>query len=218
MTINAGQFAAQIVIPTLELLDREAGIAYSELYFHLVIGTIAQESLLGTFLVQTSGPALGIGQIEPQSLTDLIASLGEREAGVLATLATPAPPAHNVVGNLPYAVAVTRLFYRHKPGNPAADTVSAHFQYYKRWYNTPAGAATLAQWKQNWALTGISIPFGTVSPRLPFTAAEDRVIRESWGNIATIAAQLGRSDKSVMGRGRLLGLPAGTRPRRSMRA
>lgn len=218
MTINAGQFADQIVIPTLEMLDREAGIAYSELYFHLVIGTIAQESLLGTFLVQASGPALGVGQIEPRSLSDLIAGLSEREAGALATLATPAPPAHNVVGNLPYAVAVTRLFYRHKPGDPAADTVSAHFQYYKRWYNTPAGAATLAQWKQNWALTGISIPFGTASSRLPFTAAEDRVIRDLWSNTAAIAARLGRSDKSVLSRGRLLGLPAMARRPQPMRA
>jgi hypothetical protein len=33
--------------------------------------------------------------------------------------------------------------------------VDALFDYYKRFYNSFQGSATLAQWRQNWVLTGI---------------------------------------------------------------
>jgi hypothetical protein len=158
MTINAKQFADEVVIPTLELLDQHAGVPYSDTAFRLVMGTIAQESMLGTWLVQEDGPALGIGQIEPASLHSLLARLTGREQMALASLATPALPEHDVVANLPYAVAVVRLFYWHvpEPLPPAPAPVAALFDYYKAHYNTPAGAATLTQWKQNWALTGLA--------------------------------------------------------------
>jgi hypothetical protein len=160
MTINAKQFADQVVIPTLEMLA-EVGIPYTETAFNLVMGTIAQESLLGTWLVQEGGSALGVGQIEPSSLNALLAALTPQEASALATLATPASPEHNVVANLPYAVAITRLFYwKVRAPLPSQNTVADIFTYYKQWYNTPAGAATLPTFKQNWALTGIDLPIG----------------------------------------------------------
>lgn len=158
MTINASQFSAQIVIPTLLTLDQVGKVPYSTVAYHLVTGTIAQESLLGTWLVQEDGPALGLGQIEPPALDDLISSLGANEAAALAMFAMPTTPEHNAVGSLPYAVAITRLFYWKKPAPLPADTVTALYDYYKQWYNTPAGAATLAQWKQNWQVTGIPLP------------------------------------------------------------
>ena len=70
MTINAHQFSTQIVIPTLQMLDQKAGIPYTDITYYLVMGTIANESLLGTWLVQEGGPALGLGQIEPATLTN----------------------------------------------------------------------------------------------------------------------------------------------------
>jgi hypothetical protein len=159
MTINPQQFASQVVTPTLQMLDQQAGIPYSDFAFHLVLGTIAQESLMGTYLVQEMGPALGIAQIEPNSLATLLTTLNPPEKAALATLATPATPAHNVVTNLPYAVAIVRLFYwKISAPLPAQSTITALFSYYKQWYNTAAGAATLAQFTQNWALTGISLP------------------------------------------------------------
>jgi hypothetical protein len=158
VTINAAQFGTQIVSPTLETLAQQASIPYSATAYNLVLGTIAQESLMGTWLVQEGGPALGIGQIEPATLNSLIGSLSAPEAAALARLATPASPAHNVVGNLPYAVALVRLFYWHVPAPLPANTVTGLFAYYKQFYNTPTGSATLAQFQQNWALTGISLP------------------------------------------------------------
>ena len=60
MTINAGQFSAQIVVPTLQMLAKDAAIPYTDTAYYLIMGTIAQESLMGTWLVQQAGPALGI--------------------------------------------------------------------------------------------------------------------------------------------------------------
>jgi hypothetical protein len=160
MTINANQFSTQVVIPTLQMLSLQAGIPYTDIASYLVMGTIANESLLGTWLVQENGPALGIGQVEPATLSSLIARLTAREAAALATVATPAAPAHNVVANLPYAVALVRLFYWHNAPAPlpAQATIAAIYAYYKLYYNTPGGAATWAGFTQNWALTGISLP------------------------------------------------------------
>jgi hypothetical protein len=159
MTINAAQFRSQIVIPTLQLLEQQAGVPYSDTAYYLVMGTIAQESLLGTFLVQESGPALGLGQIDPATLNGLIAALSPREAAALATIATPASPAHNIVSNLAYSVAVTRFYYWQIAAPlPARNTVADLGAYWKRWYNTPDGAGTAQQFAQNWALTGIALP------------------------------------------------------------
>jgi hypothetical protein len=109
MTINAKQFSSQVVIPTLQMLDEQAGIPYTDIAYYLVMGTIANESLLGTWLVQEGGPALGLGQIEPATLTSLIVKLTPQESAALTTIASPATPAHNVVANLPYAVALVFL-------------------------------------------------------------------------------------------------------------
>lgn len=157
MTINAKQFSDQIVIPTLVTLGNSAGVPYSDTAYHLVMGTIAQESLLGTWLVQTAGPALGIVQIEPPSLETVLSGLSMVQAKVLSEFAMPGSPEHNVVNSLPYAVAICRYFYWQKPPALPADTVTDLFSYYKQWYNTPAGEATLSQWMQNWLLTGIDL-------------------------------------------------------------
>lgn len=162
MTINAQQFIDQVATPVLQGLAA-VGVPYSATALNLCMGTIAQESLLGTYLVQEGGPALGIGQIEPASLATVIAALTPAQAAYLAALATPATPEHNVVANLPYAFAVVRLFYWQSPLALPPNTVSGLFDTantcaYKPVYNTPAGAATLAQWRQNWLLTGITLP------------------------------------------------------------
>jgi hypothetical protein len=160
MTINAHQFSTQIVIPTLQMLDQKAGIPYTDITYYLVMGTIANESLLGTWLVQEGGPALGLGQIEPATLTSLIAKLTAKETAALSTIATPASSTHNVVANLPYAVALVRLFYWHNAPTPlpVQATIAAIYAYYKQYYNTRGGAATLAGFTQNWTLTGILLP------------------------------------------------------------
>jgi hypothetical protein len=158
MSFDPHQFGGLIVTPTLQLLESKAKIPSSKTAFDLVMGTLAQESLLGTWLVQEIGDALGIGQIEPATLRGLVGSLTPDEQSALAELATPAAPELNVVWSLPYAVAITRLFYWKIPAPLPGDTIKELFDYYKQWYNTPAGKSTLAQWQLSWRLTGISLP------------------------------------------------------------
>lgn len=156
MTINPVQFSAQIVIPTLQALQT-AGIPYSTTAYHLVMGTIAQESLMGTYLVQVHGPALGIIQISPTTLGQLMADLTPIERGALAAWSSPSGPLIDVVNNLGYAVAVCRLFYWHVPAPLPPDTMAGIWAYYKKWWNTDAGSATEEEFMQNWALTGLAL-------------------------------------------------------------
>jgi hypothetical protein len=159
MTINAAQFIAEVVDPTLRMLADKANVPYSDTALYLVTGTIAHESLIGTYLVQASGPALGICQIEPKTLDGLLSRLRPAEREALASISTPASAAENAVSNLAYAVAICRFFYWQVPAPfPTRNTVADLFAYYKLWWNTPEGAATLAQFAQNWQLTGISLP------------------------------------------------------------
>lgn len=157
MTINAQQFITQVAEPVLEGLV-EAGVPYSATALNLCMGTIAQESLLGTFLVQEGGSALGIGQIEPTTLADLLSRIDGAQGKFLDGISTKETAERNVVTNLSYAFALVRLFYWLIPDPLPENTVSGLFAYYKQWYNTPLGATTLRQWRQNWLLTGINLP------------------------------------------------------------
>jgi hypothetical protein len=108
-----------VVIPILRLLEQQAVIPYSGRGFHLVMGTIAQESLMCTYLVQQMDPALGIGQIEPNSLALLVAALNPKEAAALASVATPASPAHNVVAQPALCSRDHPVVLPHDPGGAA---------------------------------------------------------------------------------------------------
>jgi hypothetical protein len=157
VSFNPYQFGQHIVVPVLQLLEK-AGIPYSETAFNQVMGTIAQESLLGTFLVQNGGPALGIGQLEPNSQITLLNSLTQEEVVVLDMLSNSSSPINNIIGNLPYAVAMVRIYYSKVPEPLPPNTVSGLARYWKQWYNTPAGSGTVQQFIKNFALTGINLP------------------------------------------------------------
>lgn len=158
MTFAPDQFLSMVVEPTLQLLDAKAAVPYTEVARNLVMGTIAQESLLGTYLVQQGGPALGVCQIQTATLTWLLGRLSAPEAAALASISTSESPAENVVSNLAYAVAVCRLYYWVSPTPLPPNTVAGLFSVYKSVWNTPAGAATLEEFAEHWALTGISLP------------------------------------------------------------
>ena len=59
---------------------------------------------MGTHLA----PEISVAQIEPNPLATVVATLNPKET---TALATPAGPAHKVIANLPYAVAIVPLFY-----------------------------------------------------------------------------------------------------------
>ena len=110
------------------------------------MATCAQESLLGTFVAQVGGPALGIFQMEPDTYMDIWKnylayhqSLGHQVAGLSRDSAMPAS---ELMLNDPYAIAMARVQYLRAPGAlPPATDLGAIWAYYKAHYNTPLGAA-----------------------------------------------------------------------------
>lgn len=125
---------------------------------NLILGTAAQESHLGDYLVQLgAGPARGIYQCEPATHDDIHANFlkykSQLRARVLAYMTMQFSAVDQLVWNLGYATAICACHYlRYEPKNPipAHDDIEGLGQYYKKFYNTPKGKATVAQFVENY--------------------------------------------------------------------
>jgi hypothetical protein len=82
-------------------------------------------------------------QIEPASLASLMSHLSGPEHDALSGIMTPQPIATQLDTNLLLAAAICRLFYWQVPAPLPTDTVSGLWSYYKTYYNTEAGSATM---------------------------------------------------------------------------
>lgn len=152
--ISPDQLREYVIRPTLEHLG-----LYSLAAENLVLGTAAQESKLGTYVHQLGGgPALGIYQMEPATHRDIwdnwLAHKPELASRVRQLIAPwPAPFSRQLVTNLAYATAMCRLHYRRRPEPlPPPDDYEAQAQYYKDFYNTSAGRATVEQYLRSWEM------------------------------------------------------------------
>lgn len=155
MTIVAPDFRHYVVQPALAVLA-PAGIPHSLVAEDLLIATAANESALGTYLVQqNSGPALGVFQIEPTSLENLYWQLSTRQRIALKGISTAQSIITQIPANLVLAAAVCRLFYWQVPLPLPAHTVAGLWSYYKMWYNTMKGAATEPEFVAALKLTDI---------------------------------------------------------------
>jgi hypothetical protein len=144
MTINAADFREYVITPALTALA-PAGITVVKIAADLLMVTAAMETDLGTWLSQVGGPALGVFQIDPDSLTNLMlhATAAQRQALTTISCGT-VPVADQIEGNLVLAAAICRLFYCQVPQPLPPDTLDGLWGYYKTYYNTPLGAATMA--------------------------------------------------------------------------
>lgn len=156
MSIAAADFSSYVVIPALQLLA-PAGIPYSKTAHDLLMGTAAQESLLGTYLVQEMGPGVGVFMATPSEIPGILARCSLAIQAAVAKIGDPTN-AGQLASNMTLAAMVARCWYWVDPQPLPADTMSGLWAEYKRVYNTPAGAATVSQWNTNWKLTGISLP------------------------------------------------------------
>jgi len=160
--MKSDQLRFYIVKPALSLLGPALSTRFAE---DLLIATCAQESRLGEYVLQVNGPALGIYQIEPTSLADLWFWIQHRRPRWDAAFATvginPAAAVDNeaVIYNLWFATLIARLFYYRVPtALPIYTTTPNLWGYYKPFYNTLAGAATLMEFEESLRLTDINIP------------------------------------------------------------
>lgn len=150
MSFEPDQFRTCIVEPTLKYLD-----LYSPAAVELLMGTAAQESHLGTYLVQVGGPARGIYQMEPATHRDIWANFltynGPLRDKVDQLMVSFPLAIDSLEGNLYYATAMARLvYYRDSKPLPKAGDLDGLAAYWKRVYNTKLGKGTVQEFKRNY--------------------------------------------------------------------
>jgi hypothetical protein len=152
MGINASQLRFKVIRPVLANLK-----LWSQAAENLVIGTCAQESLLGTYITQVNGPALGIYQCEPATHKDLwenyINFNQNLKAKILEYVKTDdiAFLEGELIVNLAYATAIARIHYlRIKEALPDAASPYDLGMYWKKYYNTRLGKGTPEEFVKNY--------------------------------------------------------------------
>lgn len=151
MGINPGQLRHLVISPALVSIGL-GGQAAEE----LLLGTALQESECGTYLHQLGqGPAIGIFQMEPRTHDDLWTTFLSRRADLSARVSSLLMPGQSrldqLAGNLLYAAAMARLLYYRCPEPlPFPGDIPAQAAFYKRWYNTAQGAASVESYLQRW--------------------------------------------------------------------
>ena len=135
---------------------------YSVAAEELLVITCAQESLGGTYLRQNDaqgwplGVARGIYQMEPATYRDLFQNYLRHAPLVLDWLGSPGDLIR-LTYDLVYATKIARLnYYRVKEALP--QDLEGQFRYYKKYWNTELGAATLPEIRRNYtAFSGVSV-------------------------------------------------------------
>lgn len=118
----------------------------------LMLGTAMQESEL-RYLVQKSGPAQGLWQMEPATHKDCWDNyLGFRlllahkvRCYSLTAMPGSEPLDIELIDNLRYACAMARIRYKRvSEPLPSHQDARALASYWKHWYNTPLGKGNVA--------------------------------------------------------------------------
>lgn len=142
--LNIEQLRQYVVRPTLQHLEPE--IPYSEAAENLLLATAMHESRL-TYLHQIGGPAKGLWQIEPATEKDNWDNFLRYKADLRdKVIALSGVRSLDLIGNLPYQVAMARIKYYRSPNPlPAADDIEGQAKEWKMTYNTIHGAGTVKQ-------------------------------------------------------------------------
>lgn len=150
-------FRELIVRPALDKLQ-----LYSIDREELLVITCAQESLGGTYLMQNDaqgypkGPALGIFQMEPATYHDLFENylryqvyLHHRLVSVIDSPVIHIPSTDLLVRDSRFAAACACLQYYRFP-EPIPSTLEGQLRYYKTYWNTARGRATIPETRRNY--------------------------------------------------------------------
>ncbi|QDP58373.1 MAG: hypothetical protein Unbinned664contig1000_54 [Prokaryotic dsDNA virus sp.] len=149
--INPKQLRINVIRPVLQSIG-----LWSQAAENLLLGTAAQESGMGQYLVQLgNGPARGIFQMEPATLEDIeINYLGYRNdlRNKVNGFAFPAlTHEDNLTCNLAFAAVMCRVHYLRKPGAlPDANDIPGMAGYWKLHYNTPLGKGSVHEFVENY--------------------------------------------------------------------
>ena len=154
--MNAQQLYDYIIKPTHEYMG---GNYESKEANFLSLCTSAIESNCGEYIKQINGPALGIWQMEPDTLNDIYDNCDVMQIDSFLTLIDKIDIfdmsddiSLSLALSPAYACAMARLKYSMDPhplpklsGDKDLDCIN-FFEYYKRVYNTEFGASTYQKW------------------------------------------------------------------------
>lgn len=163
MGFNPRDFRQYIVFPACELLAERSGVPNPQFIQDLLVATCAQESGLGTWLHQTGrGDAVSVWQFEPASLADLLtnfASQARYKPALDACMVPGQPPEEQIIWNLLFGAVCCRLYYYRvrEPLPLGPTTFDGLWHYYKTYYNTEAGSATVGSFQAALRLTDIQL-------------------------------------------------------------
>ncbi len=106
----------------------------------LMMGTVAAESLGGTYLTQVIGPALGVFQMEPKTHDDIWQKWLPNHPAITANLMSTCmismkPAASMMVSNLFYATAMARILYFRNCAHKVPAGLEKQAEYYLDYYN-----------------------------------------------------------------------------------
>lgn len=140
--LNCNQLKEFIIKPALCDL-----MLYSDVAMELMVFTCANESDGGKYIKQIKGPALGIYQMEPETYNDLWANYLNNKPSLMLILnntfdCNRMPSEDRLIYDLRFATAMARIHYaRIQYPLPSVFCIDGIWNYYKKFYNTPAGKA-----------------------------------------------------------------------------
>jgi len=155
--MNSQQLYDHIIKPTHEYMG---GNYESKNANFLSLCTAAIESNCGYYIKQVGGPALGVWQMEPETHKDIHLNCDaikeNRFHHKLLSLQMDCTHEDDLIVSPMYACAMARLKYSMDPAPlPDSGNIRAVYDYYKRIYNTPAGASTYEKFKQALISNGV---------------------------------------------------------------
>lgn len=148
MSITPKEFVLSIVRPACDALGYGGPLVE-----RLLLGTAMKESNLRN-IQQVGGPALGYFQMEPATHNDLHKNYLQYRGVLTMKLRTLLPPHTDFNPELLiavplYAAAMCRIKYLACPG-AIPSSLEGQAAYYKKYYNTPLGAATEQEYINLW--------------------------------------------------------------------
>lgn len=149
--IDALQLRLNVIRPALEHLSPV--IPYSLTAENLLMGTCAQESKMGQWVVQLEdGPAKGIFQMEPATHDDIWINFlnYSRQKDIVDLLYEFQQTSDELVYNLRYAAMMCRIHYFRVPDRLPDDNPNDLGEYWKNYYNTLGGKGSIFEFIENY--------------------------------------------------------------------
>lgn len=149
-------FLVSIIRPSLAIIELDGPQAEQ-----LLLGTAIQESGVTDVFQRGGGPARGYFQMETATHNDIWTNYLRYKVllsmRVRKLIPTGVQPSSDLLIPVPqYAVAMARILYDREPeALPAFGDIQSQAEYYKKYYNTPNGAATIQEYIDNWNAANI---------------------------------------------------------------